>query len=118
MIRRKQPGDQPPQDHSYRCSTCALNYPYPQACAVCGGQLAPIAHQPPTEDLEYQIELMLGELPEEGDKVFGWRTQQLVQAGAPLRLAERIAAHRDIDLHRAVAVVAAAGPDLAREILL
>lgn len=122
MLRRKrQPDeDRPPQDHSFRCSIHALNYPNPGKCAVlgCSEQLAPISNAPPTADLAYHIALLSGEeLPYE-ERAEGWRVEQLVRAGAPMDLAERIAEDRSIDLHRAVSVVSAAGPTLAEAILL
>lgn len=121
MLRRKRQGDKPeraPQDHSYRCSTCALNYWDPGTCKVCKGTLSPIAHQPPDPDIDYAVALMLGEeLPYE-ERAEGWRVEQLVRAGAPLELAERIAEDRSIDLHRAVQVVSQAPLELAEAILL
>ena len=35
------------------------------------------------------------------DKVASWRLHQLIEAGYPVHVAERIA-HSDVDLHRAV----------------
>lgn len=116
--RRKEPNERPPQDHSYRCSTCALNYWDAGVCRVCKGTLSPISNQPPTEDLEYHIALALGETPDADDKVYGWRVRQLVFAGAPYKVAEEIALDREIDLHKAVDLFQKAGPKLAEAILL
>lgn len=116
--RRREPGERPPQDHSYRCSTCGLNYPNPGQCHVCKGALALIANAPPTEDLEYMIALMQGQDVPADDRVYGWRMRVLVFAGAPINLAEKIAFDRSIDLHRAEHVVREAGPELAERILL
>jgi hypothetical protein len=38
------------------------------------------------------------------DKVASWRLHQLIEAGYPVQLAERLA-HSDADLHRAIALV-------------
>lgn len=115
--RRREEEERPKQDHSWRCSTCALNYPVQVTCKVCGGSTALISNQSPTEDLAYHIALMNGERPPEEDRATGWRIEQLVKAGAPIPLAERIADDRNIDLHKAVGIVAAAGPELAEAIL-
>jgi hypothetical protein len=52
------------------------------------------------------------------DKVASWRLHQLIEAGYPVHLAERLA-DSDADLHRAIALVRA-GCDarIAAEILL
>jgi hypothetical protein len=52
------------------------------------------------------------------DKVASWRLHQLIEAGYPVHLAERLA-HSDADLHRAVELVRQ-GCDarIAAEILL
>jgi hypothetical protein len=119
VIRRRKPDrERQPQDHSWRCSTCALNYWDPGTCRVCKGTLAAIAHQPPDPDIDYHVALMLGEPPEADDKVYGWRMRELVFAGAPLALAEAVADDRSIDLHRAIGIVRDAGPELAERILL
>lgn len=115
--RRKEKPERQPQDHSFRCSTCALNYWDPGKCQVCGGTLDAIAHQPPMDDIEYHVALLKNEPLPADDKAVGWRIEQLVKAGAPIPLAERIADDRSIDLHRAVFVVSGAGPELAEAIL-
>ncbi len=121
MIRRRKNDDQPertPQEHSYRCSTCSINYWDPGKCQVCGDPTSPISNQPPTEDIAYVVALLKGEPIPWEDRATGWRIEQLVRAGAPIALAERIAEDRRIDLHRAVTVVSGAGPTLAEAILL
>ena len=52
------------------------------------------------------------------DKVASWRLHQLIEAGYPVHLAERLA-HSDADLHRAVELIRS-GCDarVAAEILL
>ena len=52
------------------------------------------------------------------DKVASWRLHQLIEAGYPVHLAERLA-HSEADLHRAVALLRS-GCDarVAAEILL
>jgi len=52
------------------------------------------------------------------DPVITWRTEQLVYAGAPLEVAERVAADRSIDLHVAVNLFKVASAQLAEAILL
>ena len=54
----------------------------------------------------------------ERDKVASWRLHQLIEAGYPVHLAERLA-HSEADLHRAVELVRS-GCDarVAAEILL
>lgn len=57
--------------------------------------------------------------PSENDKVEAWRLLTLVQAGYPVADAEQVAARHDIDLHRAVELVAGGcPPELAAAILL
>jgi hypothetical protein len=46
-----------------------------------------------------------------------WRLRQLLEAGYPLKDAERLARDKDIDLHRAVDLAQDAGLELALEIL-
>jgi hypothetical protein len=52
------------------------------------------------------------------DKVASWRLHQLIEAGYPVHLAERVA-HSDADLHRAIELLRS-GCDarIAAEILL
>jgi hypothetical protein len=52
-----------------------------------------------------------------GLDVESWRLRQLLQAGYPLRDAERLARDKDVDLHRAVDLAQDAGLKLALEIL-
>jgi len=97
---------------------CALNYPqYVNGCRVCGGHVFLISNEGPTPDLEGEIDRRLASIRDEADRVVGWRVECLVKAGASVRLAERIAAHREIDLHYAVRLVENAGPDTAKRIL-
>ena len=52
------------------------------------------------------------------EEVFGWRLEQLLQAGYDSRDAGRLAARRDIDLHEAVDLVSnGCPPELAVAIL-
>ncbi len=52
------------------------------------------------------------------DKVAGWRLHQLIEAGYPVHLAERLA-HSEADLHRAVELVRqGCDATVAAEILL
>jgi hypothetical protein len=52
-------------------------------------------------------------------RVESWRLHVLMEAGYPLPLAERIAGNENIDLHRAVELVASGcTPETAAEILL
>lgn len=52
------------------------------------------------------------------EEVFGWRLEQLLQAGYNARDAGRLAARRDIDLHEAVDLVGqGCPPQLAVAIL-
>ena len=52
------------------------------------------------------------------DKVASWRLHQLIEAGYPVHLAERLA-HSDADLHRAMELVRqGCGDMVAAEILL
>lgn len=54
----------------------------------------------------------------ERSKVESWRLHQLMEAGYPLPLAERLAGS-EVDLHRAVALLeAGCSPETAAEILL
>ncbi len=46
-----------------------------------------------------------------------WRLRQLLEAGYPLRDAERLARDKDVDLHRAVDLAQNAGLELALQIL-
>jgi hypothetical protein len=54
------------------------------------------------------------------EPVEAWRLKQLIEAGYPIPIAERIAGRVDVDLHHAVELVTSRGcaPDLAGEILL
>ncbi len=52
-----------------------------------------------------------------GLDVEGWRLRTLLEAGYPLKDAERLARDKDIDLHRAVDLAQNAGLELALEIL-
>jgi len=125
MIRRRRnphehDPDKPPQEHSFRCSIHALNFPTPGQCAVegCEERLEGIQNQPPTPDLAYHVALISGEpLPYE-EKAEGWRVEQLVRAGAPIEVAERVAEDRSIDLHHAVQMFMSTTPELAERILL
>jgi hypothetical protein len=55
----------------------------------------------------------------ERSRVESWRLHVLMEAGYPLMLAERIAGSENIDLHRAVELVASGcTPETAAEILL
>ena len=55
----------------------------------------------------------------ERSRVESWRLHVLMEAGFPLPLAERIAGNENIDLHRAVELVASGcTPETAAEILL
>jgi len=55
----------------------------------------------------------------ERSRVESWRLHVLMEAGYPLTLAERIAGSENIDLHRAVELVASGcTPETAAEILL
>lgn len=59
-----------------------------------------------------------GRTTNEHDRVEAWRLSQLLDAGYPLRTAERIAA-ADIDLHRAIDLLEqGCKPALAARILL
>jgi hypothetical protein len=52
------------------------------------------------------------------DKVASWRLHQLIEAGYPVHLAERLA-HSDADLHRAVELIRqGCDAHVAAEILL
>ena len=52
-------------------------------------------------------------------KVEAWRIHQLLEAGYPLPLAEKLAARADVDLHRAVELVQqGCAPETAGQILL
>lgn len=52
-------------------------------------------------------------------KVEAWRLYVLIDAGYPVAIADRLASRLDVDLHRAVELVAAGcAPGLAAEILL
>jgi hypothetical protein len=52
------------------------------------------------------------------DKVASWRLHQLIEAGYPVHLAERLA-HSDADLHRAIELVrVGCDAQVAAEILL
>jgi hypothetical protein len=54
----------------------------------------------------------------ERSKVESWRLHQLIEAGYPLPLAERLAGS-EVDLHRAMALLeAGCSPETAAEILL
>jgi hypothetical protein len=54
----------------------------------------------------------------ERSKVESWRLHQLMEAGYPLPLAERLAGS-EVDLHRAMALLeAGCSPETAAEILL
>jgi hypothetical protein len=46
-------------------------------------------------------------LETEAQRIEGWRLHVLVEAGYPVALAERLAPRFDIDLHRAVELIAA-----------
>jgi hypothetical protein len=53
------------------------------------------------------------------DAVEAWRLEQLLAAGYPIATAEQLAARQDIDLHRALDLVArGCDPELAGRILL
>lgn len=52
------------------------------------------------------------------DEVENWRFSQLIFAGYPEHQAFRLAMERYVDLHKAVALVRSAGPELAYEILV
>jgi hypothetical protein len=54
----------------------------------------------------------------EADRVERWRLLQLLEAGYPLELADRLALATYVDLHRAVALVRQTSPELAAAILL
>lgn len=58
--------------------------------------------------------------PSEADRVEAWRLKELVTAGYPIVVAEKIAARLDIDLHRAVDLITTGGCplELAVAILL
>lgn len=111
-------------DRCLRCSNCGISYPASNArqCLVesCKGQLDAIQDKP-DPDWKEKVALMNApppELPSTDEKVYGWRMHQLVAvAGAPITLAERIAADRSIDLHYAMSVFQNR-PDLAEAILL
>ena len=65
-------------------------------------------------DLEEVVEQRLNE----SERVASWRLHVLVEAGFPVPLAEALA-HSDVDLHRAVELVArGCEAELAAEILL
>lgn len=52
------------------------------------------------------------------DKVASWRLHQLIEAGYPVHVAERLA-HSDVDLHRAVQLIhQGCDAKVAAEILL
>ena len=111
-------------DRCLRCSNCGISYPAsnPKTCQVeaCKGPLDPVQDKP---DADWKEKVAYMNAPEAeptmtDDKVYGWRMKQLVYAGAPVRVAEEIAADRTIDLHKAVDVFQKAGPKLAEAILL
>lgn len=57
--------------------------------------------------------------PTEDEKVEAWRLHVLLRAGYPVITAELLARRKDVDLHRAVDLIAhGCGPELAAEILL
>jgi len=107
-----------PQSWSYRCSICAMSYPMVGPCKICGEPTSAISHSPPDPDWEYKVELALAVDPEFFDKPTHWRFEQLVFAGAPVKFAEKIAADRTIDLHKACKLFREAPADLAVAILL
>lgn len=73
----------------------------------------------PDSDWQEKVRLAKASPPEESfDTIFGWRMKQLVFAGAPFDLAEKLANEAGIDLHRAVNLIKDAGPSLTEEILL
>ncbi|HEY6960599.1 MAG TPA: hypothetical protein VI408_01780 [Gaiellaceae bacterium] len=56
--------------------------------------------------------------PTEQELVERWRAQELERAGFPEDLAAEFAVRNDVDLHRAIAMVAAGcAPELAADIL-
>jgi len=53
------------------------------------------------------------------ETVEAWRLKQLIEAGYPIPIAERLAIRVDVDLHQAVGLIGrGCAPDLAGEILL
>lgn len=65
--------------------------------------------------------LVIDPRPNEADKIHDWRLHELLKAGYPLALAERLAARpwHEVDLHRAVELVdAGCSPERAAAILL
>lgn len=55
----------------------------------------------------------------DNDPVEAWRLHVLIEAGYPLKIAERLASVREVDLHRAVELVTAGcRPAVAALILL
>lgn len=108
-------------NHSFRCSTCSLNYPNAGLCKVCGSNTHLKAGTPPDEDLEEKVKLLTAETPvrlDEEHKITTWRAQQLVLAGCPATYALAFAKDREIDLHKAVKIFQGTSVELALEILL
>jgi hypothetical protein len=53
------------------------------------------------------------------EPVEAWRLKQLLEAGYPIPIAERLAVRVDVDLHQAVGLVdRGCAPEIAGEILL
>lgn len=105
---------------SYRCSTCALNYPTYGQCRVCYEKLDWITGQEATPDLEDQIRLRNASTRlDSSEQERNWRTKQFYTAGYPYEYAVRMAKEQEIDLHKACELLeAGCDVSVALEILL
>lgn len=99
------------------CTHCGICYPPGRVapCAVCDGDLE---KQPIMPDPEWRkrVEALLAAqvaARDEGDlgRVLAWRLGSLIEAGYTVAHAEVLAAARDIDLHRACALLANGCPE-------
>ena len=99
-----------------RCTWCARNWPLGTlACPQCGGETW---HSEADADAP---ELAAAAVPvdESFGEVEAWRLRRLLEAGYPTAEAHLLAAVKDVDLHRAVDLVAAGcPPEMAARILL
>lgn len=106
---------------TFRCSNCAINYPYHiqfQTCHVCETTCSPFADDGPDEDWDQKVARarMVEEIFE--DKTMKYRLEMMLRWGYPREDALVLAERRDVDLHRAEDLAQKAGVPLALEILL
>ena len=92
---------------AYKCDRCDLAMPAQEAgrCPVCDSTLVYHMGLSPAVDWPDQVARLRGVSPEE--KVTRWRLEQFLALGFPVEEAEALAARRDVDWHRASALVGA-----------